>query len=48
VVSAPAGGNGGANWPTKSDGGPDFAKMTSQQRLAYHSARLNRQIDGRN
>ena len=29
-----------ASWPTKANGGPDFASMTADQRLAYHSARL--------
>ncbi len=29
-------------WPLKADGLPDFAKMTSAQRLAYHTARINR------
>ena len=31
-----------ASWPTKADGSPDFASMTSSQRHAYHKARLNR------
>jgi len=30
----------GASFPTKPDGSPDFAKMTAQQRLAYHKKRL--------
>ena len=29
-----------ASWPTKANGAPDFASMTADQRLAYHSARL--------
>ena len=29
-----------AAWPIKSDGAPDFASMTADQRLAYHTARL--------
>ena len=29
-----------AAWPTKADGAPDFASMTADQRLAYHTARL--------
>ncbi len=28
------------SWPTKPDGLPDFTRMTPQQRLAYHQARL--------
>jgi hypothetical protein len=31
-------------WSTRSDGTPDFAKMTSEQRLAYHKARLNKKL----
>ncbi len=31
----------GQAWPTKPDGTPDFARMTPQQRLAYHRGRLN-------
>ncbi len=29
-------------WPTKSSGAPDFASMSADQRLAYHTARLGR------
>ncbi len=36
-----ASGNGRAAWPTTTEGLPDFAAMTSEQRLAYHRARLN-------
>ena len=32
--------NADISWPTKPDGLPDFPKMTPQQRLAYHQARL--------
>ncbi|MCK4624800.1 MAG: hypothetical protein KAV00_05780, partial [Phycisphaerae bacterium] len=32
--------NSDISWPTKPDGLPDFPKMTPQQRLAYHQARL--------
>jgi len=39
-VSAPA----VASYPTKPDGAPDFAAMTSDQRLAYHRARLDKAI----
>jgi hypothetical protein len=35
-------GEGPGDYPRKPDGSPDFAKMTPQQRLAYHRARLNR------
>ena len=31
-----------ANYPLTPDGRPDFAKMTPEQRLAYHQARLKR------
>ena len=31
-----------AVWPTKANGRPDFASMTADQRLAYHTARLKR------
>lgn len=34
-----------ATWPLSSDGGPDFARMTSVQRTAYHAARLKRMFD---
>jgi len=37
-------GNGAASYPTRSDGLPDFARMTSEQRLAYHRARLDGMI----
>jgi hypothetical protein len=30
------------DWPTRTDGTPDFAKMTPEQRRAYHSTRLSR------
>ncbi|HNQ74370.1 MAG TPA: hypothetical protein PKN95_12300 [Verrucomicrobiota bacterium] len=35
-------GTGGAvaDWPRRADGSPDFARMNSQQRLAYDQARL--------
>jgi len=33
-----------STWSTRSDGSPDFAKMTSEQRLAYHKARLNKKL----
>ena len=33
------------SWPTRTDGLPDFAKMTPKQRLAYHQARLTDTID---
>ncbi len=32
--------NGESSWPRFSDGSPDFARMTSAQRLAYDRARL--------
>ena len=32
------------SYPTKPDGAPDFAAMTSDQRLAYHRARLDKAI----
>jgi hypothetical protein len=32
-----------ATWPVKDDGTPDFARMTSGDRLAFYTARLNRQ-----
>ena len=32
--------NASAGWPKKSDGTPDFDAMSSEQRLAYHQARL--------
>jgi hypothetical protein len=31
-------------YPIKPDGSPDFAKMTTAQRLAYHKARLDKSI----
>jgi hypothetical protein len=31
-------------YPIKSDGSPDFGKMTTPQRLAYHKARLDKSI----
>jgi len=31
--------------PTRPDGLPDFARMTSEQRLAYHRARLGEMLD---
>ena len=34
-------------YPTKPDGSPDFARMTPEQRLAYHQDRLDRAIDGK-
>ncbi|MCK4602885.1 MAG: hypothetical protein KAU28_10495 [Phycisphaerae bacterium] len=40
TVAKPTG-NGNASYPMRQDGLPDFAKMTPQQRLAYHMARLN-------
>ncbi len=30
------------DWPKRSDGAPDFDRMTSEQRVAYHEARLKR------
>ena len=39
-VTASVAGNG--EYPTLPDGNPDFAGMTPQQRLAYHTDRLNR------
>ncbi len=43
AAQAPAAdGNGEATYPTNPDGTPDFARMTSEQRLAYHKARLDR------
>lgn len=30
-----------AAWPVRSDGGPDFGRMTADQRLAYHRQRLS-------
>jgi hypothetical protein len=38
--------NGGSNgdWPKRPDGAPDFAQMTSAQRLAYDSLRLSRRF----
>ena len=30
-----------ADFPKLAEGSPDFAKMTSAQRVAYHQARLN-------
>jgi len=35
---------GAAAYPTRPDGAPDFAAMTSDQRLAYHRARLDKAI----
>jgi hypothetical protein len=32
------------SYPTKSDGSPDFARMTPAQRLAYHRKRLDKSI----
>ena len=40
----PAASNGQATYPTLADGMPDFARMTPDQRLAYHKARLDRSI----
>ena len=40
----PAASNGQAAYPTLADGMPDFARMTPDQRLAYHKARLDRSI----
>ncbi|HUS93207.1 MAG TPA: hypothetical protein VM695_15220 [Phycisphaerae bacterium] len=40
-VAPPA---GAPDYPRKPDGAPDFANMTSQQRLAYHKARLDKAI----
>ncbi len=37
-------GTDAAGWPIQADGSPDFAKMTSTQRHAYHRARLARQF----
>jgi len=31
-----------ATWPQRADGAPDFDQMTSEQRVAYHEARLKR------
>lgn len=45
VISAPAqSGSGASNgeWPKLTNGKPDFDRMSTQQRSAYHSARLNR------
>ncbi len=40
-----AAGNGAADaWPMRPDGTPDFPAMSSEQRLAYHRARLDRTI----
>lgn len=36
--------NGDLTYPTRPDGLPDFPRMTPQQRLAYHKARLDRMI----
>jgi len=46
AVSNVAGGqvNGDLTYPTHPDGLPDFARMTPQQRLDYHKARLDRMI----
>ena len=35
---------GAVSHPTRADGSPDFANMTSEQRLAYHKARLDKAI----
>jgi hypothetical protein len=40
----PAATNGQTAYPTLADGMPDFARMTPDQRLAYHIARLDRSI----
>ena len=40
--SRPASSAVDVQWPLKPDGLPDFAKMTSAQRLAYHTARIHR------
>ena len=40
----PAAASFGEAYPIKPDGSPDFAKMTSEQRLAYHRARLDKSI----
>ena len=42
AASEAASGNGA--YPVKPDGAPDFANMTSDQRLAYHKARLDKSI----
>lgn len=34
--------NPNGDWPKRADGSPDFAQMTSAQRLAYDGARLSR------
>jgi hypothetical protein len=36
----PAQAPGAVDYPKKENGLPDFAKMTPEQRLAYHRARL--------
>jgi hypothetical protein len=35
---------GGSKWPARVDGKPDFDAMTTDQRTAYHEARLNRML----
>lgn len=44
AAAAPAAqdGNGEPTYPKKPDGTPDFARMTPDERLAYHQARLDR------
>ncbi len=36
--------NDPVDWPRRRDGAPDFEKMTSAQRRAYHAARLERRF----
>ena len=44
AAAATGDGNGNGAYPTRADGLPDFARMTPEQRLAYHTARLNNAI----
>ena len=44
AAAAPAPSDGQVSYPTNPDGTPDFASMTSDQRLAYHKARLDKAI----
>lgn len=41
-----AAGSPAGQWPQQPDGSPDFAKMTAEQRNAYHRSRLQRMFGG--
>lgn len=44
-ADTPAGAAMPSALPTRSDGNPDFSRMTPQQRLEYHQRRLNNMLD---